>query len=171
MEKKSGSRWVKVNKKPVTKCSLDIDDLIEGSDCEYRVYAENAAGVGKPSDSTGRFKAKDAFSAPDRPAAPEVDDITPDTATLSWKAPKDGGSPITNYEVEMKAKTDVKWKKVKRPDGDDTSMVIDGLTEGMEYEFRVAAANKAGVGQPSKPSAPAKYGMYKFTRYIEPMLL
>ena len=159
VEKLSGNRWIKVNRKPTKNCFLNIDDLVEGSDCEYRVYAENDAGVGKPSDSTGRFTAKDPYCAPDRPGTPEVSDITPESATLSWKPPaKDGGSPVTNYEVEMKARTDVRWQKVKRPDGDETTMTVGDLQEGMEYEFRVAAVNKAGAGQTSKPSAPVKYG-------------
>ena len=159
VEKHTGAKWMKVNRKPVKDRSLVIDDLVEGSDCEYRVCAENDAGVGKSSDSTGRFKAKDPYSVPGRPDAPEVTEITPESATLTWKAPaKDGGSPVTNYIVEMKSKTDVKWGKVKRPAGVDTTMVVEGLMEGMEYEFRVSAENKAGASQPSKSSAPAKYG-------------
>ena len=35
---------------------MSLDDLIEGSECEFRVCAENEAGVGPPSETTGPFK-------------------------------------------------------------------------------------------------------------------
>ena len=35
---------------------MNIEDLIEGSECEFRVCAENEAGVGSPSETTGPFK-------------------------------------------------------------------------------------------------------------------
>ena len=161
VEKLAGTRWIKVNKKPVKDCKLPVNDLVEGSDCEFRVLAENAAGMGRPSDSTGRFVAKDPFSVPARPDAPDVEEITKDTATISWKSPNDGGSPITGYLVEMKSNSDIKWKKVKEVT--ETTLTIDGLTEGTPYEFRVTAENKAGTSQPSKPSKQVKYGQLQFT--------
>ena len=167
VEKLSGKRWIKVNKKPLTACSLVIDDLIEGSECEFRVFAENDAGAGEPSDTTGRFIAKNPYDVSGRPDAPEVTEITAESASLSWSPPaKDGGAPITNYVVEMKAKTDVKWQNVSKGQPvTETSFKIPGLTEGTEYEFRVSAENKAGVGQPSQPSKVAKYGALSFMPY------
>ena len=43
---------------------LHVKDLIEGEDYEFRVVAENDAGEGKPSDTTGIVKAKDPFTTP-----------------------------------------------------------------------------------------------------------
>ena len=111
VEKMSGSRWIKVNRKPLDKLRLAIDDLIEGSDCEYRVVAENEAGVGKPSESTGNFKAKNPYVAPARPDAPVVDEITAASGVVSWRAPADdGGDRVTSYTLECKARSDVTWK-------------------------------------------------------------
>ncbi len=158
VERLSGKRWVKVNKKAIPNQELDITDLVEGSDCEFRVLAENAAGISKPSDSTGRFIAKEPYNKPGRPDAPEVSEITAESASLSWKPPSDdGGSPITNYILEMKSSSDVKWKNVSK-DISETQYTVTGLSEGVEYEFRVSAVNKAGAGQASKPCQAAKYG-------------
>ena len=111
VEKMSGSRWIKVNRKPVDKLRLVIDDLIEGSDCEYRVVAENEAGLGKPSESTGVFKAKNPYELPGRPEAPVVDDITANSARVSWQPPaSDGGAPVTSYVIEMKQRSEAGWK-------------------------------------------------------------
>ena len=158
VEKRSGSkRWSRINKKSISACELRIDDLIGGSEYEMRVCAENEAGTGEPSATTGKFIAKEPYEVPGRPDAPTVGEITALAATLSWQPPaSDGGAPITGYVVEMRSGGDAKWRAVQTVEG--TEATVGDLTEETEYEFRVAAQNKAGVGKVSQPSKPAKYG-------------
>ena len=162
VEKKSGTRWVKVNKKPISKLTLDMDDLIEGDTYEIRVSAENDAGVGSPCEPIS-FVAKDPFDAPGQPDAPIVEEILPEEASLAWTPPvDDGGAPITGYIVEMKPKGDAKWKKATKDEIVEPKLKVNGMKEGVEYEFRVTAQNKAGSGPASQPTK-AKYGEDSFT--------
>ena len=90
-------------------------DLIETNQYTFRVYAENAAGPGKPSEPLGPIIAKDPFDKPGKPGQPEVTEVVADSATLAWAEPRDDGdSPITNYIVEMKRAGDFTWTNVSR---------------------------------------------------------
>lgn len=51
-------RWVKLNKEPVGRQDFTDDRVQEGHAYEYRVSAVNAAGPGKPSDTSNAFIAK-----------------------------------------------------------------------------------------------------------------
>lgn len=77
---------------------------------------------------------------------------------MSWKPPaSDGGAPIEGYVVEFRRKGDVKWMPSKK-DIPDCECRAPGLKPGTEYEFRIAAKNKAGIGPFSPPSDAGKYG-------------
>ena len=159
VERLSGKRWVKVNKKARMKTSLTLKDLITGDAYEYRVFAENEAGTGKPCEPIG-FVAKNPYDVPGAPGQPQTTGVTADTASLSWTAPEgDGGAPISNYVVEMRRAGDAKWG-VANKDGEltGTEYTVTGLTAGLEYEFRVTAVNVAGPGAASQPSQLTKYG-------------
>ena len=56
------SRWVRVNKSPVRDTTYTVPDVSEGQEYEFRVLAENAAGISKPSQPTGTIKAVDPYS-------------------------------------------------------------------------------------------------------------
>lgn len=70
------------------------------------------------------------------------------SVTLSWVAPtNDGGGGLCGYRVEMKEGSTGQWhlchELVPGPE-----CVVDGLTPGETYRFRVAAVGPAGAGDP-----------------------
>ena len=102
---------------------------------------------------------------PEAPSKPEVTAVDRTKITISWSPPKsDGGSPITGYIIEKKETSSTRWTKAVRDSVSDTTLTVKELIEGKEYEFRVAAVNKAGTGPFSEPSEPRitkpPYGKY-----------
>jgi len=67
---------------------------------------------------------------------------TPSNAkvSLSWTAPDDGGSPITNYIVQYSLNAN-DWVTFQHPVSNATSMTVTGLTNGLTYYFQVAGVN------------------------------
>lgn len=157
VEKNIGKRWVKVNKKATMKLTREVTDHREGETYEYRVCAENLAGVGEPCTPI-QFVSKDPFTVPSQPGQPVIEDMTNEGVKLSWSKPEtDGGSPITTYIVEMKPKSGTKWKRVNKDNVLDTNCVVPALEPEVECEFRILAENKAGKSQPSQTTG-VKYG-------------
>lgn len=77
--------------------------------------------------------------------------------TLVWTPPQDdGGSEIINYVVEYRPEGAFKWKRTTEDTIHGTTYTIKGLEEQTQYDFRVAAENKAGVGPPSEGSLSMK---------------
>lgn len=163
VERRNGrsAKWLKVGKDTVTECQMKLTDLMEKSEYSVRVSAVNAVGTSKPSQDSGVFVAKDAFGVPGKPGAPEVQQHNADSATITWKAPdSDGGTPITNYIVEMKVAGEAKWNVVNKGDVTlETTYTVKVSSSDKEVEFRVTAENKAGQG-PASASTKSKYGKF-----------
>uniref|UniRef100_A0A3B3ID14 Titin n=1 Tax=Oryzias latipes TaxID=8090 RepID=A0A3B3ID14_ORYLA len=88
--------------------------------------------------------------ATEEPAPPkrlDVIDTTNSTASLVWLKPDhDGGSRVRGYIVEFRVKgTDV-W--VVYGETKSLKMLVEGLSENKEYDFRVKAKNDAGISDP-----------------------
>ena len=86
----------------------------------------------------------------------KVSDITKDSATLSWDAPKsDGGSPVSHYIIEERQNSEGEFVQVLISDGSTYSVTIDGLAPDSNYEFRVFAQNEAGSSEsPAEMKSP-----------------
>lgn len=94
---------------------------------------------------------------PDAPQNVMVGVVNRYGATVSWEPPlSDGGSEITNYVIELRDRTSVKWEAAMVTKATDRTATLTDVVENKEYIFRVRAENKAGVGQPSAATDPVK---------------
>uniref|UniRef100_A0AAR2LAJ2 Titin n=1 Tax=Pygocentrus nattereri TaxID=42514 RepID=A0AAR2LAJ2_PYGNA len=152
-------RWVKCNKKKVTDLHFKVTGLVPGHEYEFRVVAENAAGVSAPSPSSPFTKAIDTLFKPGPPGNPRILDTTSSSITLAWNKPVyDGGSEITGYIVEtcLPGTEEEEWTIVSPKEGlKGTSFTITNLKENQEYKINVSAVNSEGVGETaSVPGSP-----------------
>lgn len=145
VDKREASRlaWQEVS----SKCSrqiIRVSGLDIGVPYLFRVTAVNQYGQGEPHEMT------EPVIATEEPAPPkrlDVVDTTNSTASLVWLKPEhDGGSRIRGYIVESRVKGTDKW--VIYGESKLPKMLVEGLTENTEYDFRVKAKNDAGISDP-----------------------
>ena len=136
---------------------LDVTDLMEGNEYQFRVIAENKVGPGPEGPPSDTITAKDPWGPPGKPGVPEMVTAEPTSITLKWTRPKDdGGSEITNYVIEYKSQVAFKWKRGNDETVPVTTYQLKNLREEEVYQFRVAAENRAGAGPYSESTEPIK---------------
>ena len=93
--------------------------------------------------------------APTAPSAPTGVTATAGSgsATVSWTAPGNGGSPITSYTVTPYIGSTPQSTVQVAGSPPATSTVVTGLASGQTYTFKVSATNTAGTGPQSAASA------------------
>ncbi|XP_057396424.1 obscurin [Balaenoptera acutorostrata] len=140
-----------INGAPVQPDDADWTVTAEGSQHTLLLHRAQLHHAGEVT-----FAARDAVASarltvlglPDPPEDAEVVGRTGSSVTLSWVAPaSDGGGGLRGYRVEMKAAATGEWQLchelVPGPE-----CLVDGLTPGETYRFRVAAVGAAGAGEP-----------------------
>ena len=132
--------------------SATVSGLTDGTAYTFTVTATNSVGTGPPSAPSNQVTPV----APTVPGAPGNVTATAgnQSATVSWTAPANGGSPITVYTVTpylagvAQAVTQVSGSPPA------TTANISGLTNGDAYTFTVTATNAVGAGPASAASQP-----------------
>lgn len=74
------------------------------------------------------------------------------SASVSWTAPANGGSPITSYTLTPYLAGVAQPATVVTGNPPATSARVGGLTDGASYTFTVTATNAAGTSPASAPS-------------------
>uniref|UniRef100_A0A6Q2Z657 Titin n=1 Tax=Esox lucius TaxID=8010 RepID=A0A6Q2Z657_ESOLU len=154
---KTGLRWVKCNKRTVTDLRYKVSGLTPGHEYEFRIIAENNAGLGTPSPASEFYKAVDTIFQPGPPGNPRVLDTTKSSISIAWNKPVyDGGSDIIGYMVETCLPEEDEWTIHTPKKGlVGTSFTITNLVENQAYKINICALNCEGVGEPAQvPGTP-----------------
>jgi alpha-tubulin suppressor-like RCC1 family protein len=128
-----------------------VTGLANGHAYLFRVAAHNAKG-------TGAFGAARAAIPRTVPSAPSGLKVVGGSKqfTLTWTAPANGGAPITDYVVQYSLNNGAVWSTLHQGVHATNSAVVTNVFTGVNYVFRVAAKNAAGVGAYSSKSAAVK---------------
>ena len=149
VERNRDGVWTNVNDGVSTDTFTTVTGLSNGVTYQFRVSAVNSIGTSLLSNI--------ASATPNpAPAAPAVPTGLSATAgngivTLSWTAPDPNRSPLTDYTIQYKLNTANTWTVFNDGTVNQTSTIITGLTNGVPYQFRVAATNGIGTGLFSSP--------------------
>ncbi|CAG2114682.1 unnamed protein product, partial [Medioppia subpectinata] len=131
--------------------------LTEGGEYLFRVLAVNENGQSEPLVGENPIIAKLPFDKPSAPGVPEVTEVGGDFVNLHWDKPlSDGGSRIQGYVIEKREANTETWQRVNVALCHSTQINISNLIEDRQYEFRVFAANEAGLSPPSSNSGSVK---------------
>jgi len=124
-----------------------ITGLTNGDAYTFTVTATNGVGSGPASPQSNSVTPV----APSVPAAPTgVAAIAGNqSATVSWAAPANGGSPITIYSVTPYLAGVAQTPTEVSGSPPATTADVTGLTNGDQYTFTVTATNAVGTGPPS----------------------
>lgn len=130
--------------------STTITGLTNGVSYTFTVTATNAVGTGPPSPASDAVTP----AAPTAPAAPSGVAATAGnaSATVTWTAPGNGGSPITSYTVTASLGGAIQSTTTVTGSPPATTTTVGGLANGSSYTFTVSATNAVGTGPPSAPS-------------------
>ncbi|XP_032419249.1 myomesin-2 isoform X2 [Xiphophorus hellerii] len=149
--------WFPCNHKPFRHNRFVVHGLIPGESYVFRVQAVNIFGLSEESQESSPIAVEPALATPSAPYGITMLSCDGSSMTLAWKKPKHcGGSKVKAYYIDKRDADTLVWKEVNLAAVTERICTVDNLTEGTFYEFRIQAANLAGVGLPSAPSTPLK---------------
>ncbi|RXM33321.1 Myomesin-2 [Acipenser ruthenus] len=146
--------WQRVNTQiPVRSPRYAVFDLAEGKQYLFRVLAVNKFGTSDASEPTVPIQVHELYASPSPPYGITLLACDGHSMTLGWKHPRySGGSKITAYYIDQRDVADLHWKETNVPPIKERIYKVENLKEGSFYEFRIQAANLAGVGLSSDAS-------------------
>ena len=143
--------WTRFPRVASNATTATITSLVNGTNYLFRVTAVNAAGIGPASNTSSVVMPVTVPSVPFNVVGVGGDK----QARLTWSTPaSNGGLPIIDYLVEVRAVADATWATFADGTSTATSATVTGLTNGVSYLFRITAKSSFGSSAASAESAP-----------------
>ncbi len=138
---------------------LVVTGLTNGVAYEAQVRARNAEGLAPDWSPAGRATPQAAVPSGGNSLSLRVAAGNA-RAVLSWLAAAANGAPVTGYRVQWRDPATQQWSTSRQTTVTGVTATVTGLTNGVAYQFRVAAVNSVGVGpwsnvETATPTAPA----------------
>ncbi|KAJ3594005.1 hypothetical protein NHX12_006337, partial [Muraenolepis orangiensis] len=150
---KGSKDWTSANHKPHSSTKFVVSGLTYGETYVFRVQAINELGLSEESQESSPLSVKAALTSPSSPYDIALLGCDGHCMVLNWKKPlHSGGAAIKDYYVDKRRSGATVWREVNIPPVTERLYQVDGLTEGAIYQFRVYAANLAGLGKSSEAS-------------------
>ncbi|MSW98761.1 MAG: hypothetical protein F2519_04800 [Actinobacteria bacterium] len=145
----AGVTYIAFGHNATTDTTIAVTGLSNGSSYLFRVRGVSDGGYGTPTVSSAAIPR----TTPDAPTF-VWGNTTTTVVSLAWQAPSfNGGSAITDYVIRYSSNAGGSWTTyIDSVTAADTA-TITGLTNGVNYLFRVAAKNIAGTGPESSDSS------------------
>jgi lysophospholipase L1-like esterase len=144
--------------------SRPLAPVLSYTDTDKRAAGAGLPGIGgfNTNVTVDNFQVYTGDNGPDTaPSAPtSLGSVASTTQiTLSWTAPSDGGSPITDYFAEYRTGSDA---YAVFPDGisTNTNLTVTGLATSTPYDFRVYAVNAVGTSTAASISMNTTSGFF-----------
>ncbi|CAN9506983.1 unnamed protein product [Ophioblennius macclurei] len=154
---KGSKDWTSANHKPRKNTKFVVSGLTTGETYVFRVQAINELGLSDESQESAPLTVKAALTTPSAPYDVALLSCDGHSMVLNWKKPlQSGGSKIKEYYVDKRRSGTEMWREIHIPPVSERLYKVEGLTDGAIYQFQVYAANLAGLGPASKPSADYK---------------
>ncbi|MEY3558021.1 MAG: hypothetical protein RL374_727 [Actinomycetota bacterium] len=142
-----GTTWTGSDIASETNRSKVYANLVGGVLHKFRVYAINAVGTSQASAVVESTPIAATVSSQPRYLNGFLSGTS---AYLSWTRPlMTGGSAITSYTTWMSTNAGATWTIIAVTGANVRNARVNNLAYGVQYEFRVTAANAAGNSAPS----------------------
>ena len=148
-----GLSWKILPKSGTEATSLEVFGLKGDTDYWFRVRGENGGTVGQDTTymnlnwATLKIRTPAAVVS-DPPTSLLFSNLTSRGFKLAWGAPSyNGGSPITDFKVELSSDGGQTWRLAKQSASTSLSLNVSGAAPGTNYLVRVGAINSVGVSE------------------------
>uniref|UniRef100_A0A3Q3K541 Fibronectin type-III domain-containing protein n=1 Tax=Monopterus albus TaxID=43700 RepID=A0A3Q3K541_MONAL len=149
-------KWIRVTKTPVLDLRYRVSGLFEGNTYEFRVFAENSAGISKPSRTSDPIKATRAITKPGPPVNLKLKDWSKSYADICWT--KVGQIISLIAKVKGRPDPDITWTKDAKALSRDKryeinnnyplcELVINNSVRSDHGKYAIVAKNSSGQAQ------------------------